>query len=77
VLIEYFGLAAVVLMVLFYALENKHYNFVLLFALACMGAAIYAYLIKSYPFMLAEAVWSLIAFNRYRQLRSLDHLQNN
>jgi len=75
--IEYFGLLAVVLMVLFYALENTHHSFVLLFALACMGAAVYAYLIKSYPFMFAEAVWSLIALNRYRNLRALHHLQNN
>jgi len=69
-MIEYFGLLAVVLMVLFYALENAHHRFVLLFALACMGAAVYAYLIKSYPFMLAEAVWSLVALNRYRHLRA-------
>jgi len=76
-MIEYFGLVAVVLMVLFYALESKHHSFVLLFALACLGAATYAYLIKSYPFMLAEGVWALVALHRYRNLRSLHHLQNN
>lgn len=65
VTIEYFGIAAVSLMVLFYALEKLHHCFVGLFALACGFAATYALLIESYPFMLAEGIWSVVAMRRW------------
>ena len=65
VAVEYFGATAVFLMVLFYALEKRHHAYVALFALACGFAATYAFLIESYPFMLAEGIWSLVAIKRW------------
>src|SRR5437773_386890 len=40
--IELFGVAAVTAMVLAYALESRSVNFVLVFAVACLAAAVYA-----------------------------------
>ncbi len=63
--LELFGVAAVTLMVVTYALEKRHPVFVLLFACACSLAAIYAFLLKSYPFFVAETIWAFVAFRRW------------
>lgn len=68
--IELFGFAAVTIMVVAYALEDRSPAFVLLFALACLAAASYAVLIHSWPFAAVESVWSVIAWFRWRQRRS-------
>lgn len=64
-MIEFLGISAVAAMVLSYALEDKNPIFILIFAVSCAVAAFYAYLISSYPFMIAEGLWSLIAFRRW------------
>ena len=70
-MIEVFGLVAVAFMVLFYALEDKATAFTLAFAAACLCAAIYAFLIGSYPFMIAEGIWSMIAVRKWLSRRSV------
>ena len=67
--VEWFGAVAVALMVIFYALERRSPTYVLLFAFACLMSAIYALLLNSYPFLIAEILWAVIAFYRYRVLR--------
>lgn len=64
-MIEFLGLSAVVAMVVSYALEDRNTVFILIFAISCAVAAFYAFLITSYPFMIAEGVWALIAFRRW------------
>lgn len=64
-MVEAFGLLATCRMVLFYALEGKALVFTLAFAGACLCAAIYAFLIRSYPFMLAEGVWAIVALTKW------------
>lgn len=59
------GSVAVFIMVASYALENRHPLFILIFSFGCLLAAFYAYLIGSYPFLIAEGIWSLIAFRRF------------
>ena len=59
------GLIAVVIMVGSYALEAKHTAFILIFAFGCALAAIYAWLIGSTPFLIAEGVWALLAIKRW------------
>jgi hypothetical protein len=66
-LVENLGIIAVVIMVTTYALEQRHHNFILAFAFGCALAAYYAWLIGSTPFLIAEGVWSLIAFKRWLQ----------
>jgi len=64
-----FGLVAVSLMLLFYALENKSPWFVLGFAGSCVLGSAYGFLQGAWPFGLVEGVWSLVAANRWRKLR--------
>lgn len=64
-MIEWLGIFAVISMVVSYALEDRHPVFVLIFATSCALAAIYAYMIASYPFLIAEGIWAMIAFRRW------------
>lgn len=61
-----FGLVAVTLMLVFYALEDRHPSFVLAFAAACAMGSIYGFLQGAWPFGLVEAVWTLIALRRWQ-----------
>ena len=67
-MIELFGLAAVIAMVATYALEQRSHWFVLAFALSCAAASLYAVLIQSLPFALAEGIWAVIALLRWRRI---------
>ncbi|PCJ27489.1 MAG: hypothetical protein COA96_03040 [SAR86 cluster bacterium] len=57
-------------MVISYALENKSTVFIASFAFGCALAAYYAYMIESYPFMVAESIWSIIALWRWMSTRN-------
>jgi hypothetical protein len=60
-----FGLVAVSLMLVFYALENRSPWFVLAFASACALGSAYGFLQGAWPFGLVEAVWTLVALRRW------------
>ncbi len=60
-----FGLFAVSLMVIAYALEARHPGFVLVFAVSCVLASVYGFLQGAWPFGVLEAVWSTIALRRW------------
>jgi hypothetical protein len=62
-----FGLFAVTAMVVFYTLEKRSRWFILAFAGACVLGSIYGFLQGAWPFGIVEAIWSLIALNRWRQ----------
>jgi hypothetical protein len=64
-----FGLIAVSLMLLFYALEDRSPFFVLAFAAACVLASAYGFLQGAWPFGLVEGIWSLIALRRWQKVR--------
>ena len=66
--IEIMGTIAISIMVISYALEDRHPLYVAIFAFGCAMAAIYAFLIGSYPFLVAESVWCLVALARWRRL---------
>lgn len=68
--IEVFGAIAVSVMLLSYALEERSPTFVLLFAIACAAAAVYAVLIRSWPFAVVEAIWCAVALRRWAVRRS-------
>jgi hypothetical protein len=65
-----FGLVAVSLMLLFYALEDRSPWFVLAFAGSCGLGSAYGFLQGAWPFGLVEAVWSVVALTRWRRLRT-------
>lgn len=65
-----FGLLAVTLMVVFYALEDRSRWYILAFAGACVLGSIYGFLQGAWPFGVVEAIWAVIAFWRWHHKRS-------
>jgi hypothetical protein len=61
-----FGLFAVTAMLICYALENRSRWLILAFAAACALGSIYGFLQGAWPFGLVEAVWSIVAVQRWR-----------
>jgi hypothetical protein len=64
-----FGLAAVGLMLLFYAFEQRSPWCVLGFAAACAMGSVYGFLQGAWPFGLVEGIWALVALRRWRRAR--------
>ena len=60
-----FGLFAVSLMLVTYALEDKSHWYVLIFAFSCALGSTYGFLQGAWPFGVVEAIWSLIALKRW------------
>jgi len=63
--VNMFGLCAVTVMVVCYALEKRHAIFILAFAISCVLASVYGFLQGAWPFGLVEAVWSVVAARRW------------
>jgi len=64
-----FGLVAVTLMLVFYAMEDRSSWFVAAFAGACMMGSAYGFLQGAWPFGLVEAVWSVVAWLKWWKSR--------
>ena len=60
-----FGLVAVTLMLVCYALEDRSPGYVLAFAFACVLGSAYGFMQGAWPFGLVEGVWSVVAFRRW------------
>jgi hypothetical protein len=67
-----FGLFAVTLMLVTYALEDRSRWFILAFALACALGSIYGFLQGAWPFGLVEAIWAVVALRRWGVRRRLN-----
>jgi hypothetical protein len=67
-----FGLLAVSMMLLFYALEARGASFVLAFAAASLAASAYGFLQGAWPFGVVEVVWAAIALRRWQLRAALD-----
>jgi hypothetical protein len=63
--LQLFGLGAVSLMLVCYALEARSHWFVLGFAGACALGSLYGFLQGAWPFGLVEAVWAVVALARW------------
>ena len=61
-----FGLFAVTMMLVCYALEERSAWYVLAFAIACGLGSIYGFVQGAWPFGVIEAVWAGIALRRWR-----------
>jgi hypothetical protein len=61
-----FGLAAVTVMLVAYALEARSPWFVLMFAVGCAAGSAYGFLQGAWPFGVVEAVWTVVALRRWR-----------
>ena len=60
-----FGLVAVSLMLLCYAMEGRGRGWVLGFAGACALGSAYGFLQGAWPFGAVEAVWAVVALRRF------------
>jgi hypothetical protein len=61
-----FGLFAVTAMLVAYALESRNRWWTLAFAGACGLGSLYGFLQGAWPFGLVEAVWAVVALNKWR-----------
>lgn len=64
-----FGLLAVTLMLVCYALEARGRAWVLGFAGACGLGSVYGFLQGAWPFGVVEAIWAGVALRRWWRLR--------
>jgi len=62
-----FGSIVVAIMMASYWLEPRSRWYVLAFALASAGTLIYSGLSEVYPITVIEAIWALVAFQRFIQ----------
>lgn len=58
---------------LMYALERRGPAFVAAFACGCVLSSSYGFLAGTWPFGVVEAIWAVIAMQRYRALRRERH----
>lgn len=65
-MITLYGVGAVSFMMAMYALERRGRRFVLAFAAGCVLSSGYGFLSGAWPFGVAEAIWAVIAIQRYR-----------
>ena len=63
--LTWFGLLAVALMLVFYALDRRSPWFILAFSGSCVLASVYGFLQGAWPFGLGEAGWSGVALRRW------------
>ena len=65
-----FGLFAVTLMLVTYALEDRSPWFILAFAGACALGSVYGFLQGAWPFGVIEAIWAGVAVWRWGKRRA-------
>jgi hypothetical protein len=64
-----FGLFAVTVMLVTYALESRSTWFILAFAAACVLGSTYGFLQGAWPFGVVEAIWAIVAVRRWYKAR--------
>jgi hypothetical protein len=67
-LITIYGVLAVSLMMVMYGLERRGRVFILAFALGCLLSSVYGFLSGAWPFGVVEAIWCVVAAQRFRTL---------
>ncbi|WP_436395691.1 hypothetical protein ACSDBR_01445 [Acidithiobacillus ferriphilus] len=60
-----FGVIAVTLMMIFYALETRSLWWTLAFSISCLGTSVYGFLAGTWPFGVVEFVWCLLALRKW------------
>jgi hypothetical protein len=63
-----FGLIAVSAMLVSYTLEKRSHWFILAFALSCALGSAYGFLQGAWPFGIVEAIWAVVALQRWRTI---------
>ena len=66
-----FGLFAVTAMLVTYTLEKRSHWYILAFAMSCGLGSAYGFLQGAWPFGIVEAIWAMVAVQRWRSLSSI------
>ena len=66
-MLTFFGFIAVTIMFLSYWLEQRSRWYVLVFSGACAATSIYSAIAGVYPITGIEALWSVVAYQRFSQ----------
>ncbi len=69
-LLTVFGFVAVGMMLGFYTFEERSPWCVLGFAFSCVLASVYGFLQGTWPFAAVEAIWAVVAFQRWWKRKS-------
>jgi hypothetical protein len=64
-----FGVVSLTFMMVMYALERRGPGFVLAFAAGCALSSAYGFMSGAWPFGVVEAIWCLIAAQRFTASR--------
>lgn len=64
-----FGLVAMMLTLVCYALEERSYHYILGFAIACLLGSTYGFLQGAWPFGAVEVIWAIVAFDKWLKAR--------
>jgi hypothetical protein len=67
-LLTIFGLFAVTSMLATYSLEKRSHWFILAFAGSCALGSAYGFLQGAWPFGIVEAIWAVVAVQRWRSI---------
>lgn len=70
-LLSLFGLISVILMLIFYALEERSHWFILAFSFSCVLGSIYGFLQGAWPFGLVEIAWTIVVFRKWWQVKKI------
>lgn len=62
-----YGVSALGFMMVMYALERRGREFILAFGLGCLLSSVYGFLSGAWRFGVVEAIWSVIAVQRFRR----------
>jgi hypothetical protein len=65
-MVTLYGVLALTFMMTMYALERRDNRYIAGFGLGCLLSSLYGFLSGAWPFGVVEAIWSVIAFRRYR-----------
>jgi hypothetical protein len=68
--ITIFGVIALTFMMVMYALERRHANYVVAFAFGCLLSSAYGFLSGAWPFGVVELVWAGVAARRFLEVRA-------
>jgi len=76
-LLSWFGLIAVALMLVTYALEHISHWFVIAFAVACLLGSLYGFLQGAWPLGVVLLLWAAVAYWRWHRRRGREAKAGN
>ena len=64
-----YGAITLVIMMIFYMLENRSPTFTLLFGIMCISTSLYGFLAGTWPFGVIELAWFIVAIRKYLKIK--------